>query len=252
MPQNEYSEVDIIIPVYDEGENICALLESFKRNIKFRYRVLICYDKENDTTLKALANYNLNEIPLLYIKNQGRGVLDAIRMGFECSKASSVITFPADDDYNSERLNQLYQKFKEGYDIVVASRFMPGGYMEGCPWLKAILVRSASLIAYRFLRLPTWDPTNGLRLFSERVIRTFQIESTLGWSFSFELLVKCHRKGWPITEVPFGWRERKFGRSRFRILLWTPQYLRWMGYAFKTMIRWKPQDLSQKQVEKTT
>ena len=60
------------------------------------------------------------------------------------------------------------------------------------------------------------------------------IESTSGFAYSIELLVKCHRLGWKVGEVPVSWYERKAGQSRFRVLRWLPQYLRWFFYAFAT------------------
>ena len=60
------------------------------------------------------------------------------------------------------------------------------------------------------------------------------IESDSGFCYSIELLVKCHRLGWPVAEVPAQWFERKAGESRFRVLGWLPAYLRWYFYAFAT------------------
>ncbi len=53
--------------------------------------------------------------------------------GFEESTAPAVLVFPADDTYNAGILDEMFQKFQEGSEIVVASRFMPGGCMEGVP-----------------------------------------------------------------------------------------------------------------------
>ena len=107
--------------------------------------------------------------------------------------------------------------------------------MVGCRWFKATLVRVAAFVLYHVARVPTHDPTNGFRLFSKRVIREIPIESTAGFAFSMELLVKAHRRGWKIAEVPASWFERKQGKSRFRILRWLPIYLRWFFYAFATV-----------------
>ncbi len=106
--------------------------------------------------------------------------------------------------------------------------------MEGCPLLKSILVRIASFTLYHFARLPAHDATNGLRLFSRRVLDSIPIESDRGFAYGIELLVKTHRLGWPIAEVPSAWFKRKLGESRFRVVKWLPAYLRWYGYAFAT------------------
>jgi dolichol-phosphate mannosyltransferase len=224
---------DIVIPVFNEGPNIREVLESLKA-IDLPVRVLICYDFEEDNTLTALKDYDPRPLQLELVRNQGRGALGAVLTGFARSDAPCVVTFPADDDYNGPRIRALIQKHVEGNDIVAASRFMPGGRMDGCPLLKAVLVRSAAWFMYFVARVPTRDASNGLRLFSRRVLREISIESEVGFAYSIELLVKAHRLGWPIAETPFLWRERQAGQSRFRTLRWLPQYLRWLFYALGT------------------
>lgn len=226
-------DLDIVIPVYNEGQNILSALESF-RQLQISYRVLICYDFDADTTLSALQPLSREKYHFVLAKNEGRGVLDAIRTGLAKSVAPFVLTFPADDDYNAPRIAGMVRKGQSGYDIVCGSRFMRGGSMEGCPWLKAFLVRTAALIMYRIACVPTHDATNGLRLFSRRVIEQIPIESQAGFAFSIELLVKCHRLGWRISEVPFLWHERRIGKSRFRTIRWAPGYMRWVFYALAT------------------
>ncbi len=80
--------------------------------------------------------------------------------------------------------------------------------MVGCPWLKAVLVRVGNFTLYHLARLPTRDASYGFRLFSRRVLDDIVIESDRGFCYSIELLVKCHRLGWPIGEVPARWCAR--------------------------------------------
>jgi dolichol-phosphate mannosyltransferase len=227
-------ELDIVIPVYNEGANILPVLESFKQHVKTACRVLICYDQESDNTLPVVRAFSQEAYPVDLVKNRGRGALGAVLTGFEESTAPAVLMYPADDDYNAPRIDPMVEKFRQGCDIVAASRFMPGGCMKGCPWLKAVLVRSSAFVLHYLARLPTRDPSNGLRIFSRRTLDTIPIESTVGFAYSIELLVKVHRLGWPIGEVPAAWLERRSGKSRFQVLKWIPQYLKWFLYAFAT------------------
>jgi hypothetical protein len=87
---------------------------------------------------------------------------------------------------------------------------------------------------YHVVGVPTHDPTNGFRLFSRRVLDRIPIETTAGFAYSMELLVKAQRLGWRVEERPVQWFERKMGRSRFRVLKWAPSYLRWVWYALAT------------------
>src|SRR5438876_740422 len=97
-------DVDIVIPVYNEGANIQRVLESFRRELIFPYRALICYDFDEDSTLAALEPLSSDEYRYQLVKNEGRDVLDAILSGLRRTTASFVITFPADDDYNAPRI----------------------------------------------------------------------------------------------------------------------------------------------------
>jgi dolichol-phosphate mannosyltransferase len=227
-------ELDIVIPVYNEGANIVRVLESLRDHVKTPFRILICYDRDEDDTLEALRGMDLRGLDVQRVKNRGRGALGAIVTGFEESRAEAVLVFPADDDYNAPNLDRMVEKFGEGCEIVAASRFIPGGCMTGCPWLKATLVRTSAWALHHLARVPTHDPSNGFRLFSRRVLEAIPIESSVGFAYSIELLVKCHRLGWKIGEVPVSWHERKAGQSRFRVLRWLPQYLKWFCYAFAT------------------
>ncbi len=229
--------LDIIIPVYNEGNIILATLAALRQQVTTPARVLICYDRPDDDTLATIkANPDaVAGLAIEFVQNRGRGAHGAVMAGFAASSAPYVLVFPADDDFNAGIIDAMVAKATAGNnDIVCASRFIPGGCMVGCRWLKAVLVRSAAFSLYYIARLPTRDATNGFRLFSRRVIDSIAIESDRGFCFSLELLVKCHRLGWPVADVPAKWFERKQGASRFQVLNWVPAYLRWYLYAFAT------------------
>jgi dolichol-phosphate mannosyltransferase len=234
---SDATELDIVIPVYNEGESILVVLEALKRDVRTPFQVLLCYDRDDDTTLAAVRRVPSFPFEVRFVRNQGRGAHGAVVTGFQGSTAPAVLVFPGDDDYNAGRIDSMVEQFRSGCHIVAASRFMPGGSMKGCPWLKALLVRSSAFVLYHVARVPTHDPSNGFRLFSQRVLKTIPIESTIGFTYSLELLAKCHRLGWKIGEVPVEWYERKSGTSRFRVLKWLPHYLVWFFYCFATSMR---------------
>jgi len=226
------SELDIVIPVYEEGEHILPVLDALRRSVATPFRVLLCYDHEGDSTLPAVRGYRGVDITL--VKNRGQGAHGAVMSGFAAGTAPAVLVMPADDTDNAPIIDRMVARWSAGCEIVVASRLMPGGRMEGCPWLKNLLVRIGNATLYRLARVPTRDATNGFRLFSRRLVELVVIESTAGFAYSIELLVKCHRLGWRIDEMPAVWFERRARPSRFRVLAWLPLYLRWLGYAFAT------------------
>lgn len=233
------AELDIVIPVYNEGEGILAILNALKQHVKTPFQVLLCYDQDEDTTLVAVRNAPPFPFIVRFVKNRGRGAHRAVVTGFEESTAPAVLVYPGDDDYNACRVDAMVKEYRKGAEIVAASRFMSGGCMVGCPWLKASLVRGSAFILFHLARVPTHDPSNGFRLFSQRVLQTIAIESTSGFTYSLELLAKCHRLGWNISEVPVAWYERRSGTSRFRVLQWLPHYLVWFFYCFATAMRLK-------------
>ena len=227
-------KLDIIIPVYNEGSKIVNVMKTIKSCVKTPFKVLICYDHDNDNTLEALRSYKDPGFEIMLAKNAGAGVHGAIMTGFQKSSANAVLVYPADDTHNADIIDTLYEKYENGYDIVAASRFVPGGCMKGAPWLKSLLVMISSFTLYHFAGMPIHDASNGFRLFSRKVLDNIKIESSLGFIYSIELLVKGHRMGYKICEVPSQWFERTSGKSRFRLTKWVPHYLRWYFYGFAT------------------
>lgn len=234
--------LDIVIPVYNEGNIIRATLAELRARVRTPFRILICYDRPDDDTLSTIESNpdKVEGLVIDFVRNPSRGAHAAVMAGFAASRAPYVLVFPADDDFNAGMIDAMVAKADEGADVVCASRFIPGGCMVGCPWLKAALVRTAAFTLYYVARLPTRDATNGFRLFSRRVIDHIEVESDLGFCYSLEMLVKCHRLGWPVADVPAQWFERKQGTSRFQVLRWVPAYLRWFLYAFATTYLLRP------------
>jgi len=177
------------------------------------------------------------------VYNEGANILrtlQSIARAVTTEKRVLICYDREDDDYNAGIIDALVARADSGCDIVCASRFMAGGSMVGCPWLKAFLVRAGNSTLYYLARLPTRDASNGFRLFSRRTMDQIAVESDRGFCYSIELLVKCHRMGWQVGEVPANWVERTQGSSRFQTLRWLSAYLRWYGYAFATTYLRRP------------
>jgi glycosyltransferase involved in cell wall biosynthesis len=226
--------LDIVIPVYNEGRNILKALAALQASVSVPCQILICYDFDEDDTLAAIRENWTGQLGIVFVRNSGRGAHGAVLSGFAASSAPYIVVFPADDDYNPPILDKMVERASAGNDIVSACRFMRGGCMLNCPWLKNLLVRATAFTLHYLARVPARDPTNGFRLFSRRLVKTVRIESSSGFTYSLELLVKCHRLGWPMADVPARWFERTEGQSRFRPLKWAGAYLRWYCYAFAT------------------
>jgi dolichol-phosphate mannosyltransferase len=226
--------IDIVIPIYNEGEKIYKLLKLFENNIKNEFRVLFCYDADDDNIFDYTEKFQEFNFDIKLIKNSSKGPCAAIKQGFVESNSECVIVYPADDFLNFNILDKMYEQFKTGSEIVAASRFVKGGSMKGCPLIKSFLVRAASHSLFYLSSIPIKDASNGFRLFSRKILNEIKIESEVGFAYSLEILVKCNRLNYKITEIPAKWEERSEGSSRFKVFKWLPQYLKWYRYGFAT------------------
>ena len=229
---NSKNKLDIVIPVFNEV-HIAKLFALLEKDVSSKFRVLICYDDESDKTLTSY-NKECFNFDIYKIKNKYNGPQGAILSGFEECKSEAVIVYPADDFINTKILDLMYEKFLMGNDVVVPSRFIKGGAMRNCPLIKSILVRLASFSLFYLSSISVKDASNGFRLFSLNYLNMVKIESSKGFTFSIELLVKANRLGLSIAEIPSYWEERKFGKSRFKISEWIFDYMRWYLYGLET------------------
>ena len=238
-------KLDIIIPVFNE-ESISCLFQLLEKNVRTSFNVLICVDSLDDKTLISFDSNNfLFDINI--VLNKGKGVHSAIMTGFEKSNAEAIMVYPADDLINTKIIDKMYQSFLEGNDVVVASRFIKGGTMKGCPLLKNVLVRCGSFTLYLFSCIPVMDASNGFRLFSRKLIDYVEIESNKGFTYSIELLVKARRLRLSISEIPARWEERETGKSNFKLFYWLHEYLKWYFYGLSTFwLRKKPRTVERK------
>ena len=226
--------LEIVIPVFNEGDNVLKLMELFQKNIKNNFRVLFCYDLENDNIFKYIDKFKEYNFDIQLIKNPETGPCSAIKEGLVSGNSDCIIVYPADDFINFNLLDKMYNEFINGSDIVAASRFIKGGSMKGCPLIKSILVRTASFTLYYLSSIPIKDASNGFRLFSRKLLNEVNIESKVGFAYSLELLAKCNRLKYKISEIPAQWEERSEGSSRFKVFKWLPQYLKWYIYGLST------------------
>ena len=224
-------QLDIIIPVYNEDENIVKLLKSLENEIKCNFRVLICYDNESDKTLIYLKNKNLIKSEILLIKNPKQGPNSAIIEGINSSKAKIILVFMADDFENIKLINKMIHLIEMGNDLVIPSRFIPGGKMLGAVKIKEIVTKIGSYLIYYLARIPFKDCTNAFKMFSANLKDKIKFDSTTGFTFALELVAKSYFLKLKIIEIPSTWVEIKNRKSNFKILKWIPYYIYWLLYS---------------------
>lgn len=231
-----FDYLNIVIPVYNEGDNIGDVLHELQAKVKTRHRIFIVYDSEEDTTLPVVRDFLKHQDNVIPLKNKyGRGVLNALRTGLE-SADTVVVVVMADLSDDIAKIDQMFAKVNGGYDIVCGSRYVKGGQQIGGPRLKVLLSRMAGLSLHYATGIPTHDATNSFKMYTQRVLDDIEIESDGGFEIGMEILVKAHFKGYRVTEVPSVWRDRTAGKSKFRLAQWFPKYLHWYFFALKCRI----------------
>lgn len=228
--------LQIIIPVYNEAENIANTLGEIAGKVNTPHTILIIYDFDSDNTLPVVRSYidkhNARNISL--VKNAfGPGVLNAIRTGLgQCSDGAALVVM-ADTSDDIGIVDAMYGKLKEGYDLVCGSRYMKGGRQIGGPPVKKLMTWTAGISLHLLTGIPVHDVSNSFKMYRVSLLRQITIESRGGFELGMEILVKAFAGGYRITELPATWRARKAGKSRFQIMKWLPGYLHWYWYALR-------------------
>lgn len=222
------AEISIVVPVYNEGENIAAFLYNLKSSVKIKYEVIVIYDFTQDDTVPVVKKLQ-NKFPNVRLmrNNLGPGLINACKTGFKKAKGSFIVVMPGDIADDPKTINEMYKLTKKGYDIVCGTRYSKGGKQLGGGLIKTILSRFAGLATPIILGIPTSDLTNGFKMYNKNLLKKINIESVGGWEFAMEILIKAHMMGFKITETPSTWRERSSGKSKFKLFKWLPRYIYW-------------------------
>ena len=224
-------KLDIIIPVYNEDENIVRLLQSLENEINCNFRVLICYDSETDTTLKYIKDNKIIKSEVLLIRNPRKGPNSAIIKGIDSSNAKIILVYMADDFENIKLINRMTNLIELGNDLVIPTRFMPGGKMIGAAKVKEFVTRIGSYLIYYLARIPFKDCTNAFKMFSVSLKDKIKFDSTTGFTFALELVAKSYFLKLKIVEIPSTWIEIENRKSNFKMLKWIPYYIYWLLYS---------------------
>lgn len=228
--------LNIVIPVYNEKDNIKKLFDEIKSNIKVSYQVFIIYDFDEDNTLEEVNKIkNLYDFNISLIKNKyGKGALNAIKTGLYLDNDNPVLVIMADLSDSLEIVDSMYKKItEEGYGLVCGSRYMKGGKQIGGPFFKGLMSRTAGISLHILTGINTHDISNSFKMYSRELLDNITIESNGGFELGMEIAVKAYSMGYKITEIPSTWKDRSNGESRFKLFSWLPNYLHWYFYALK-------------------
>lgn len=227
-------DLTFVIPVFNEGRNLPRLWQELSTQVRLNFEAVIIYDFEEDDTVPVARGIAASgDSRLRLVKNRSQGVANALKTGFAAVTDNPIMVLMADLSDDLSILPQMLALHRQGYDVVAASRYMPGGRIENGPVIKQGLSRMAGLSLHYLRGIPTTDASNAFKLYSPAVFRTISLESEDGFEINVEITVKAWLHGFRFAEVPSVWRERTEGKSKFKLLKWLPKYLRWYVYAFR-------------------
>jgi dolichol-phosphate mannosyltransferase len=220
-------KLSIVIPTYNEAENIVNLLKSIKKNIDndIVTEIIVVDDNSPDGTGKLVDDYIKNldqsnrkeENGVIRIRTihrkQKEGLIQAILQGIASAFGEHILIMDADFSHPPETIPIIIENLqKNDKCIIVASRYIKGSCIEGWKLKRRILSFGANSIARLSLNVGNIrDPMSGFFAFHKSSIENIQF-NTKGYKILLELLVKCRKT--KVIEIPYVFTDRKIGKSK--------------------------------------
>lgn len=210
----------VIIPTYNEKENIEAIIRRVML-LSEGFEVLVIDDGSPDGTasiVKTLQSEFPNSLHL--VERTGKlGLATAYIRGFEWAvekKYDYIFEMDADFSHNPDDLIKLYNRAKEGYDVVIGSRYVCGVNVVNWPIGRVIMSYYASVYVRTITRMPINDATAGFMCYSRKALEGMGIDKIRmkGYGFQIEMKYRSWKKGFKISEVSIIFTDRTKGVSK--------------------------------------
>ncbi len=208
----------IIIPTYDEAGNLEALVPTILAAGPFD--ILVIDDNSPDGTGRIadeLASRYPTRVDVVHRPGKlGLGSAYVAGFGYALARGyERIFEMDADFSHDPATLSTL-QAALDDADVVIGSRYVPGGGSPGWPVWRRLLSRAGSAYAARVLDLPFRDLTSGFKGFRRRALAALDLGSVRsnGYSFQVEMTYRCYRNGFAVAEVPIVFHQRRQGRSK--------------------------------------
>ena len=211
----------LIIPTYNESENINAILKAVF-DLHQNFHVLIIDDGSPDGTAEMVKRQFANYPGQLFLEERvGKlGLGTAYIHGFRWALAKGyrfIFEMDADFSHNPKDLDKLYQACKTGGgDVAVGSRYVKAGKVENWPWVRIFISKGASIYTRFITWMPVKDPTAGFVCYKSDVLEAINLDqiSFVGYAFQIEMKFAAWKLGFKIKEVPITFIDRRFGVSK--------------------------------------
>ncbi len=211
----------VIIPTYNEKENISAIIEAVFA-LQQDYHVLVIDDNSPDGTA-AIVRGLIQSFPgqLFLEERTGKlGLGTAYIYGFKWSIERGyrfVFEMDADFSHNPSDLERLYDACKnQGADVAIGSRYVPGGKTENWPLDRQLYSKGGAFYTKLITWMPVNDPTAGFVCYTKEVLESinFDMIQFVGYAFQIEMKFAAWKLGFIIKEVPITFVDRKIGVSK--------------------------------------
>lgn len=208
----------IIIPTYNEKENIGRLIEEI-RKLNRNFHILIIDDNSPDGTGRiadGLAGKH-SEVSVIH-RRAKLGLGTAYIAGFKYALKNNydlVFTMDADFSHQPKYLIDLLEEAKE-YGLVIGSRYIKDGGIQNWPLHRLILSRGANVYVRMVTRLPIFDSTGGFNCYQREVLEKINLDKIIsdGYAFQIEMKYRLWKKGFSLKEVPITFIDRTRGTSK--------------------------------------
>ncbi len=245
-------KIFVVLPTYNEGENVSRLIPIILKkgsNIK----VLVVDDNSPDGTGNIVAEMAEGNERIFLLSRPGKlGLGTAYVAGFKWvlahSDAKYIFEMDADFSHNPDRIPDFIQKMKEGYDVVIGSRYLRGVSVVNWPIRRLMLSYFASKYARFVTGIPLNDQTSGYKCFRREVLEKLDLNKVLsdGYAFQIEMNYLALQQGFQLAETPIIFEERIAGASKIsREIVREAMWIVWR-LRFRSIMRRTPVALDEK------
>jgi dolichol-phosphate mannosyltransferase len=210
--------VVMVVPTYNEADNLGWIVGRL-RAAQPDVDVLVVDDSSPDGTGKLADELAAGDDAVRVVHRTEKGGLGAAyRHGFRVALDAGydvIGEMDADGSHQPEQLRLLLEALHEA-DLVIGSRWVPGGSVVNWPFRRELMSRGGNLYVRVLLGVPVRDATAGFRLFRRSALEAIDLESvqSTGYVFQTDLVVRCLRRGLRVREVPIEFVERIRGDSK--------------------------------------
>ncbi|MGY5874559.1 MAG: polyprenol monophosphomannose synthase, partial [Candidatus Thorarchaeota archaeon] len=209
----------VIIPTLNEATTIGPLIKAIFSNLESDTHVIVVDDESQDETQQRVRDLRGEFSNLQLIVRRGRkGLGSAVRLAAQHSKDGPIAVMDADLSHNPSFLPAMLNRLSEGYDVVVGSRYVPGGKTVRWPGRRLVISKFANRLARVALGIKIVDPMSGYIVFkSAKII----IDGCNNANFKFLLEILSNNRTLRVSEVPITFSERVRGKSKMnaRVIL---------------------------------